>query len=90
MHTHGLLQLTIGFAAQQNIDPPKDLHSFGDSSSTASHGSPIASDTAYTVLPALTILSGALALIHELAKLGTAVLMIDFVGRQTCDNVIAM
>jgi hypothetical protein len=81
---------TLKLATQQNIDPPKHLHGFGDGGAALAHGAAIAADPPYAVLPALAVLAVALALVDQLAELGAALVVLDLGGRQAGHDVVAM
>jgi len=65
------------------------MDGLSDGGAAGAHAT-IAAYTADAILPALTVFAGALALIDELAELGASVIVLDLVGRQACDDVVAV
>jgi hypothetical protein len=57
------------------------MHGFRNCGPALAHDPPIAANASYPVLPSFPVFPGALALIHELSKLGTPVLVFDL-GRR--------
>lgn len=57
---------------------------------TLAHDAAIATYTPNAIFPALPVLPVALTLIDQFAKLGAAVVVLDFVRRQAGDDVIAV
>jgi hypothetical protein len=72
---------TFRSAAQQYVDATENMFRLGHSGTALAHDASIAAYAPYAILPALPILPVTLALVHKLAKLGTAVLVLDLVRR---------
>lgn len=85
-----LISLTFGSATEHNINPPKYLDGFCNSSAALAHDPAITPDGADPILPSLTIFAVALTLVDELTKFGAAVLVLDLLWRQACDYIVTM
>lgn len=81
---------TFRLAAQQNVDPAKHLNGLRDGGATARHTPPITPNAANAISPPLAITAVALTLANQLSKLGAAVLVVDLVGRQACNDIVAV
>lgn len=81
---YGLLateKFTFRSAAEQYVDAAENVFRLGHGGAALAHDATIATDAPYAILPALPVLPVTLALVHELAKLGTAIVMLDLVRR---------
>jgi hypothetical protein len=85
-----LFLLTFRLAAQKNINPPKHLHRLGHSSTALPHNPSIAPNSAYSILPPLTVFPAALALVDQLPELGAPVVVLDLVRREASHHVVAV
>lgn len=81
---------TFKLAAQQDIYAAKYLDSLRDGRATLPHGAAIAPYASYPVFPALPVPSVALALVDELPELGTPVLVLYLMRRETGNDVVPM
>lgn len=77
-------------AAEQNVNPAKELHRLRNGSATLTHNLAVAPHPPQPVLPPLPVLPPALALIDQSAKLGTTPLVLDLVRRDARDDVVAV
>lgn len=76
--------------AEQNVNPPKELHRLGDGGAALAHDLAVAPHPPQPVLPPLPVLPPALALFDQSAELGAAPLVLDLVRRDARDDVVAM
>lgn len=81
---------TFRCAAEQDINPSKDFNCFSNRSSALPHNPPIAPYATYSILPSISVLPIALALIDQFSELGTSRVVFDLVRRKPRSNVIAV
>lgn len=81
---------TFRFAAQQNVYTAKDLDSLSYGGATAGHASSIAANATDAIPPSLAVSAVTLTLANKLTELGTASLVVDLVGRQAGDDIVAV
>lgn len=81
---------TFGSAAEQYVDTAENMFRLSHGGAALAHDATIATNAPYTILPALSVLPVTLALIYELAKVGTAIVMLDLMRWQARNDIIAM